>query len=166
MVSLAATPATYWSFSGWTGDTNGAVIAGNSATTTMTQTRSIAGVFSANLATNQTPLWWLALYGLPANNSGALATSATPGMSNWQKYIAELNPTNPASVLQITGIGTNGVVISPVATDRVYATYFTTNLVSSNWVQNVLHPGTGTTMFIAFTNQTAKGFYRVGVQLP
>ena len=166
VVSLAATPSNYWSFSNWTGDVNGIVLAGNAATATMSQARSIIGSFGAILATNQTPLWWLAQYGLPTNNAGALATSATPGMLNWQKYIAELNPTNPASVLEITRIGTNGVAFSPVATDRVYATYFTTNLVSSNWTQNVFRPGTGTTMFIAFTNQTAKGYYRVGVQLP
>ena len=166
VVSLAATPSNYWSFSSWTGDVNGIVLAGNTATATMSQARSIIGSFAAILATNQTPLWWLAQYGLPANNAGAMATSATPGMLNWQKYIAELNPTNPASVLEITSMGTNGVAFSPVATDRVYSTYFSTNLVSSNWVQNVFHPGTGTTMFIAFTNQTAKGYYRVGVQLP
>jgi len=166
VVSLTAVPATYWAFSGWQGDITGSVFAGTSATTTMSQARSIMGDFSAILAANQTPLWWLAQYGLPTNNAGALASSATPGMANWQKYIAELNPTNPASVLQIVGFSTNGVTFTPAANDRIYAVTCTTNLLTPNWqVQGSFQSGTGGSMFLPLTNQTPHAFYRVRVQL-
>src|SRR5258707_557364 len=53
---------------------------------------------------------WLQQYNLPINGSADYADNDGTGMNNWQKWIAGLNPTNPASVL---------VVTSPKATNNV-----------------------------------------------
>ena len=44
---------------------------------------------------------WLQQYGLPTDGSVDDSDPDGTGMNNWQKWIADLNPTNPASVLAL-----------------------------------------------------------------
>jgi uncharacterized repeat protein (TIGR02543 family) len=99
--TLTATAGANWHFNGWTGDTNGCGIAGNVITAAMTQARSITANFAANMATNNTPHWWLAQYGLPTNDAGALYDEGD-GMPAWAEYVAGTDPTNANSVFRLT----------------------------------------------------------------
>lgn len=109
-VEVTATPSNHWHFTAWSGDTNGCAIAGNRITAQMDRPRAISAGFSANMATNNTPHWWLAQYGLPTNDTGALYDDGD-GMPAWQEYVADTDPTNKESVLLLIGITseTNGI---------------------------------------------------------
>jgi len=106
-VVITATASNYYHFDSWAGDTNDCPIAGNQITAWMVSPRTIMGTFSANMATNNTPHWWLAQYGLPTNDTGALYDDGD-GMPAWQEYLADTDPTNSQSVLSLTGIVPDG----------------------------------------------------------
>ncbi|MCF7863667.1 MAG: hypothetical protein K9L89_02625, partial [Kiritimatiellales bacterium] len=78
-----------------------------------------------------TPYWWLAQYGLTNYEADAMADIDGDGLLTWQEYIAGTDPTNSASVFQITGVDATpqGTVIrwSSVA-NRFYDLDWTTNL--------------------------------------
>ncbi|HBA83677.1 MAG TPA: hypothetical protein DCZ95_06235 [Verrucomicrobia bacterium] len=102
---------------------------------------TFSAVFALNVATNGTPEWWLAQYGL---------TNATPdeesifdqdadGLLTWQEYLVGTNPTNPASrALVITGIGERPELAESVVlrwlsftnAGFAYDVYLSTNLVA------------------------------------
>ena len=114
--------------------------------------------------------WQVQYFGI--NNPSALAgvTNIT-GHNNLNTYIADLNPTNPASCLKIMTI-TNQVpnrlvYFLPASTGRVYALQYSTNLVSGSWtnVTPVTNWGNGGTCWLADTNLSSR-FYRIMVQLP
>ena len=68
---------------------------------------TLAADFTANVTSNTgTPEWWLAMFGW-TNNFTAAATNDTDndGFPAWEEYLADTVPTNPASLLRITGIG-------------------------------------------------------------
>ena len=55
------------------------------------------------------PDWWMWLFFVHLAGQGSdysCATNTLPGsrMINLEKYLADLNPTNPASVLEVTGV--------------------------------------------------------------
>jgi hypothetical protein len=95
------------------------------------------------------------------------------GMNNWQKWIAGLNPTNPASVLAVQiPVVTNaptGITVSwQSVNSRTYYLQRATNLASQppfTFIQSNLVGQSGST---SFTDTTATNggayFYRVGVQ--
>ncbi len=114
---------------------------------------------------------WLASFGLPADGSANNTDSDGTGMSNWQKWIAGLNPTNPASILAMTPLANtnnaSGVTLTwfSVST-RNYFIQRASDLSSGfSTIQNNIPGQDGTTTFTDFT-ATAQGpyFYRVGVQ--
>ena len=116
---------------------------------------------------------WLQQYGLPTNGLADNVDSDGTGMVNWQKWLAGLNPTNPASVLAMqTPVATNnatGVVVSWQSVNtRTYYLQSSTNLAASpafTSIQSNLVGQAGTT---SYTDTTATNggpyFYRVGVQ--
>jgi hypothetical protein len=81
-----------------------------------------------------TPYSWLAQYGLTNFNADAKADVDGDGLLTWQEYVAGTNPTNPASVFNITGRSVNaqGTVIRwSSASNKLYNLSRTTNLLQS-----------------------------------
>jgi hypothetical protein len=136
----------------------------------MTTPRALQLWFSALLATNSTPQWWLAHYGLTNGgfNAAALDDSDHDGLCNWAEYVAGTDPTNATSVLQVAEISTNSVWFTPALTNRSYAVLYVTNLWSTNWLPlGAYQAGTGTVTALPLTNVASPTiFYRIGVQLP
>jgi len=114
---------------------------------------------------------WLASFGLPIDGSADNADSDGTGMLNWQKWIAGLNPTNPASVLAMippaAPNNSSGATFSwQSVSGRNYFIQRASNLSTGfSTIQNNIPGQDGTT---TFTDATATGagpyFYRVGVQ--
>jgi PKD repeat protein len=98
------------------------------------------------------------------------------GLNNLFKYTAGLNPTNPASVFVINPApvqnpaGQFSFQFSPVATGRVYAPQFCTDLVSAVWLPLADYAGpvtNGTQVTITDLDATLPNeFYRIAISLP
>lgn len=109
-------------------------------------------------------------------------TAAVPGdddddddNTNWEEFMADTNPTNPASaftnwVTQHTGLNVMELVVpAPTTNSRVYDIWVSTNLLETNWVaRNLRVPGAnnGAPVSLMATNVGERGFYRTGVKLP
>jgi len=115
---------------------------------------------------------WLQRYGLPTDGSADYLDLDGTGMNNWQKWIADLNPTNPASVFAQGAPNRNGVLAGIVVTwksvnTRMYFVERATNLAPPVFsiIRSNIFGLTGTTS-ATDTTATNSGpyFFRVGVQ--
>jgi hypothetical protein len=67
---------------------------------------TVDAVFGENLATNDTPEWWLALHGLTNGfDAEAMADHDVDGARTWEEHVAGTDPTNEWSVFSVTGVG-------------------------------------------------------------
>ncbi len=122
----------------------------------------VAGTFNA----------WLQQYGLPTDGSAMSVDSDGDGMNNAQEWIAGTNPTNAASLLQLTPIVfTNnpaGVVVTwQSVANRNYFLQRSGDLSQSSFasIQSNIAGLAGTTSFTDTTATNSNSFfYRVGVQ--
>jgi endonuclease/exonuclease/phosphatase family metal-dependent hydrolase len=112
---------------------------------------------------------WLEARGLPAAATPADADPDQDGATTWQEFLADTDPTNPASRFEIgfdsTSVASNLVVWTfPGSTSRVYQLVTTTNLV--DWVTNALTPDPATGE-VSFTNSLLETlFSRLRATLP
>lgn len=114
--------------------------------------------------------WESLYYGSP---TGAVASAlASNGVNTLlEAYIADLNPTNPASVFEITVISNalpNITVRFPSSSNRVYTTQFTTNIVSpAAWTDlETDQPGTGGLKSVNDPSGSPYRDYRARVRVP
>ncbi len=116
---------------------------------------------------------WLQQYGLPTDGSADYLDSDNTDMNNWQKWIAGLNPTDPASVFAVTSsaVGTNftGVKVTWQSVNtRIYYLQRATNLLSPPGFTSIQSNLVGQAGSTSYTDSSATNggpyFYRVGVQ--
>lgn len=119
---------------------------------------------------------WYEQFGMNPTTPG-LATNDTDNdaSSNWEEYLYDTNPTNPASfnagVIQyISGGGVMQVKIeSPTSTGRWYDVFWSTSLISGTWSPMGLDvpgdPTNGPVMLI-ISNEPAVRYYRTGPKFP
>jgi hypothetical protein len=119
------------------------------------------------------PDWWESTY----TNSATAMSSATDSdgddFTNFEEYLADTNPTNPASFFEMSGFMASAVqtVYFTGSTARQYQVFYTTNdLAATNVVWIAAHTnkisGTGSNSAITVTNTQEKAFYRLRVTQP
>jgi hypothetical protein len=126
-VELTATASNYWQFAGWSGDLGGST---NPVTITMDADKVITATFSAILATNGTPHWWLAEHSLTTDDAGALSDDDQDGYQAWQEYLAGTLPTAATSVFRVASLNLSapGPVLNWTgATGHLYRVSWSTN---------------------------------------
>ena len=121
--------------------------------------------------------WQVQYFGLPPNASAAPAADVDgTGQNNLFKYVAGLDPTNPASifVLKIANVAgqpnQKSLIFNPIASGRTYMPQFRTNLISGAYANLTGFSGPVTnvnqvTVTDLSATQTQK-FYRIDVSLP
>jgi hypothetical protein len=138
---------------------------------------SVRTLMTLDSDTDGLPDWWTIRYfghatGRVDDLSRAIDDADGTGQNNLDKYIAGLDPTNPASAFSILAISNRPprrelfFLSSPV---RFYTLGERTNLMTGGWtdVPGIPPlPGNGNIMSITDTNQFAPRYYRLRVQLP
>jgi uncharacterized protein (TIGR03790 family) len=166
---LTATADLYYEFAEWTGsvaETN------NPLELLMDAPKAVQANFTALLATNATPRWWLALHGWTNDfDAAALDDPDEDGYFTWQEYIADTDPTNAASFfppLGAAGSATNLTFgLDPTSTGRHYFVDVSPLLVAPDWNNATNAPGTGGAWLPEITPPgTGLYFYRGRVTLP
>ena len=111
-ILLTALPASYYHWSAWLGDIDGATIDGAFLTLPMTRPRNVVAMFEANLTpTHHVPEQWLAAYGWTKDfETAAEGDADNDGMATWKEWRTDTDPTNRLSLLTITKfVKTNSV---------------------------------------------------------
>ena len=165
-ITLDAVPDTYHQFDGWSGDTN---TTANPLTIHVDRPiTKLTANFVPMLTARGTPHEWLARFGLTPDDDDRMMDD---NYTVWQHYIADTNPTNPASFfppLLLDTLPTGFVLtIDPTSTNRLYHIDSRTNLLGTGWTPATNAPGTGGpwTYEIPLTGDSPR-FYRSRVTLP
>jgi uncharacterized repeat protein (TIGR03803 family) len=183
-VTVCATASLYYSFVNWT-DQNSNVLSTSACYTFAATTNDVlvANFTAVDSVGDGIPDWWRAQYfsggGTNTNNvSCATCDADGTGQNNFFKYVAGLDPTNPASVFVLsiasaTNLSSsNNLFFTPLALARTYTPQFTTDLVSGVWgpLTTYVGPATninGTQVTITDTNPIPPAeFYRIQISLP
>ncbi|MFZ4396150.1 MAG: S8 family serine peptidase [Kiritimatiellia bacterium] len=104
LATVLARPATYYHFFNWQGDTNGGSINSTNIVLPMIAPRTVSASFAPNLTpTHGVPEYWLAVHGW-TNAFDTVAEQDTDGdgMTTWQEWVADTDPTNRLSVFELT----------------------------------------------------------------
>lgn len=112
---------------------------------------------------------WLWPFGLPTDGSADAIDSDQDGLTNWQEWQADTDPTNALSVLRILSISAGPPVTVQFmsSSNCLYSLWLTTNLAEGSWAELPSHidvPGTGSLQGLCDTNAVSPRFYRVGVR--
>lgn len=119
------------------------------------------------------PDWWQVQYFGVNNPSAAPGIDADgTGQNNRFKYIAGLNPTNPASIFVFrignAAPGQKQIIFTPALSDRVYTVHFATNLTAGfTPLTTLTFSDMGQTRTVTDTDATQPAkYYRVNIALP
>jgi beta-glucanase (GH16 family) len=135
---------------------------------------------SATTASQLTPFqqWQVQYFNTTTNPLAAANMDADgTGQNNQFKYVAGLDPTNPASVFVLTIVNitnqptSQNLIFDPVVAGRTYTPQFTTDLVSGVWMPLSTYSGPVTnnnaTITITDTNAVLpQEFYRLNISMP
>lgn len=138
-------------------------------------------VLSGGIDGDGIPYRWTQSYfghptGQAADSSRGIDDADRTGQNNLFKYVAGLDPTNPASVFLLSiktvtnKLSQNNLSFTPMAPGRTYMPQFSTNLVSHNWLPLTSYSGpvtNGGEVAIIDTNPIPpQEFYRIDISLP
>jgi hypothetical protein len=140
--------------------------------TNVVMNHDIGVTFTDRLAASNTPIWWLAQYGL-TNNFNVEATNDQDHdrMWTWQEYIAGTVPTNPASVFQIVRVthdASGNQLYWLSSQGRVYSVYKSSDILGA-WpgqalTNNLPYDASGTNNWMD-QNYDPRAWYRIGVSV-
>ena len=120
-----------------------------------------------SVATNNTPLQWLADFHLEPTDAGALSDTDHDGMKAWEEWVAGTCPTQSSSVLKVSNSwnGFNGRILQwPIVTGRVYLVTWSSNLTTTAFQALATSNTVGIyTDTVHAADQS--GFYRIGVEM-
>jgi hypothetical protein len=117
-------------------------------------------------------------YGTMTNSQSCATCDADgTGQNNLFKYVAGLDPTNPASVFVLMIASVTGqpnqrnLIYTPIASERTYTLQFCTNLTSGAWaaLTGFSGPTTNINNQVTVTDlsaSTRSKFYRIDISLP
>jgi len=178
MVTVTAYTNSGSTFTGWTGDTNGAVFVTNNILmfTNMLTPRAITAHFTGGIShtTNGTPYAWILHY-YPGTNCAVADNADTDNdtLSTWEEYLAGTCPTNADSFFQVlaTGVqnGSNYVKFYGGFTDTIssltlpFGMYRSTNLLNTFQMLPGVHiprASNGTNWYWEATPSGTRYFYR------
>jgi len=121
--------------------------------------------------------WQVQYFGSTTNPAAAANVDADgTGQNNQFKYVAGLDPTNPASVFVLTVAGVTNqptqmnLIFNPLASGRTYTPQFSTDMVGGVWTQLVGYAGpltNGNQATITDLNAVESNkYYRIDINLP
>ncbi|MEI7732804.1 MAG: choice-of-anchor Q domain-containing protein [Verrucomicrobiota bacterium] len=129
------------------------------------------GAYEFQSSTTNSYLIWLCQKGLSPSISSDDTDLDGDGMSIWQEWVADTNPTNANSVLRINM--TRASVSAPLtfafigSSNRVYTLFRSSNPTQGLWTNCQSEvTGTGSLQTMTDTNSQPAGFYRLCVRLP
>lgn len=166
---LTAAAAAYYHFTNWTGSVSAT---NNPLDLLMDAPKTVQANFAENLATNNTPEWWLAQHGWTNNFDAAATNDAEPdGFPTWQEYIADTDPTSSNSVVpSLAATGSTNLLafgIDPTSTGRHYYIDNSALLDTPAWSNVTNSAGTGGAWEPEFTPPgPGVHFYRGRIALP
>ena len=172
--TVQASPGEYYQFGSWSGQTTGGDTNNPIYQVLMDQNRTLIGNFNADVASNNTPHWWLEAYYPGTNNydNAALSDTDNDGMFAWQEYQAGTDPTDPTSFLRILDVemSPTGKFRWGSVSNRVYAIIQSTNLNvpwgSAPVTSNMWGSPSGTNTYSVTNSGNGAFFFRVRVQEP
>jgi len=101
-VEVDPIPNTYYSWGNWSGDVPGGQVNDDPLQLLMDQDRTITANFTADLAVNDVPHWWLAQYGWTSDfDAFAVLDDDGDSLFAWEEYLAGTNPTDANSVFKV-----------------------------------------------------------------
>ena len=119
-------------------------------------------VVAGDKTSSGVPYEWLAQYGITNNQESAVdVDSDGDGHTTGQEYVADTNPTNPASVFSVM-TGANGLEVPDSSTNRLYSYEATDDLISGNWTPSTNWSyGNGTNLVLDMDEGAdSKWFYK------
>lgn len=158
----------YYHFAAWTGSVDPGSASSNPLSLLMDAPKALAVSNAPNLATNNTPEWWLASFGWTNDfDTAALNDADGDHALTWQEYQADTLPTDSNSVLYIqllSATGSQSSVQWGGGTVSVQYLEYATGLLSNTWATLATNlPPTPLTNALTTGTDTLSGFYRIRV---